>query len=242
MYAPTKAGEKRTFWAWVRIAFIVAAVLLWWDEHSKVKQLTSQLSSKPEQTVQVNVPPINIPAPIVNLPPQAAYVSSVDVGVVVPNYKIGGNWAVTEKCQNISPSGIADDAACVQGVRVADTKPNIFKQPIVPEAVEERLYQEFQKELATVKPQRRTLGPGESELGTVFSPTIDALSDEEFRSGSKTIIFFSNNSWKDAVGWHENDVCQWLQLYPQMFTAPGALATNSQIVWHYCGKHNGLRK
>lgn len=39
MYWPAKTTEKRAFWGWVRIAFVVAAVLLWVDEHAKVGQL-----------------------------------------------------------------------------------------------------------------------------------------------------------------------------------------------------------
>ena len=46
MYAPAKATDKRVFWGWVRIAFVVAAVLLWWDEHSKVKQLPLDLNQR----------------------------------------------------------------------------------------------------------------------------------------------------------------------------------------------------
>jgi hypothetical protein len=40
MYYPAKADDKKVFWAFVRIAFVVAAVLLWSDEHEKVVQLS----------------------------------------------------------------------------------------------------------------------------------------------------------------------------------------------------------
>src|SRR5262249_14820130 len=44
MYAPAKAEQKRAFWSLVRIAFVLAAVLLYFDEHSKVAQLTKELN------------------------------------------------------------------------------------------------------------------------------------------------------------------------------------------------------
>src|SRR5438105_15767297 len=36
MYWPATAQSPRVFWAFVRIAFVLAAVILWLDEHSKV--------------------------------------------------------------------------------------------------------------------------------------------------------------------------------------------------------------
>ncbi len=44
MYAPSKIGDKRTFWGFVRIAFVIAAVLLYLDEHTKVTQFQSRYS------------------------------------------------------------------------------------------------------------------------------------------------------------------------------------------------------
>src|ERR1039457_6354973 len=45
MYWPTALPPKPLFWSFVRIAFVIAAALLWWDEHQKVLQL---LTVKPE--------------------------------------------------------------------------------------------------------------------------------------------------------------------------------------------------
>jgi hypothetical protein len=39
MYLPPKIPKKKHFWAVVRIAFVIAAVVLWCDEHAKVLQL-----------------------------------------------------------------------------------------------------------------------------------------------------------------------------------------------------------
>jgi hypothetical protein len=231
MYAPAKASEKRVFWAWVRIAFIVAAVLLWWDEHSKVKQL----SPKSEQPIQINVPPS-----VVNSPPQTAYIASLDPMVVLGTYKIGGNWAVSEDCKNTSPSVVAQSVACVQGLRIAKTKPNVFKQPTVEQSIQDNLYLQFRKDIASTEPARKSYGPGESTLGTVFSPVIDDTLDLAFRTGSKTLLFLGEYTWKDGAGQHRNEACEWLQLAPQMFAGPGALAPNVQFVWQYCVEHNGL--
>jgi len=43
MYFPAKATQKRVFWGFFRIAFVISAVLLWSNERSKVTSLTKQL-------------------------------------------------------------------------------------------------------------------------------------------------------------------------------------------------------
>jgi hypothetical protein len=43
MYFPAKAKERSVFWAWVRIAVVIAAIILWTNEHSKVSELSKQL-------------------------------------------------------------------------------------------------------------------------------------------------------------------------------------------------------
>ncbi len=237
MYVPAKANERRVFWAWVRIAFVVAIVLLWWDEHSKVKQLNAQLAVKPGQPMQINVPPA-----VINSPPQTAYVASLDPMVVLGTYKIGGNWAVSNECKNTSTSVVAKDVACVQGLRIAKTERNVFKQPIVSQSVQDDLYLQFRKDIGSREPARKSYGPGEGTVGTVFSPAIDDKLDGALRRGSKTLLFLGEYSWKDGAGQHDNETCAWLQLAPQMFAGPGALAPNVQFVWQYCAKHNGLKE
>ncbi len=233
MYAPAKATEKRVFWAWVRIAFIVAAVLLWWDEHSKVKQLSS--ASKP--TIQINTPPA-----VINSPPRTAYIKAHDPGVVLGSYKLGGNWAVSVECENTSPTVIAQEASCRDALRVVETIPNVFRQPVVEKSVEDGAYLNFRKEMDSTTPNRRNYGPGEYGVTTVFTPTIDNKLDKAFRHGKKTILYLADFSWKDEAGEHHNEVCGWLQLSPQMFSGPGILAPNNQFVFHYCNEHNGVRK
>jgi hypothetical protein len=54
MYHPPAAPSKRVFWGFVRIAFVLAALILWLDEHSKVvtgpiPPLTVIPPSAPEQ-------------------------------------------------------------------------------------------------------------------------------------------------------------------------------------------------
>src|ERR1039458_5330676 len=60
MYLPAKANEKKVFWAFARIAFVIAAILLWSDEHAKVVQLYALKSEKP--TI-INVPPAQVITP-----------------------------------------------------------------------------------------------------------------------------------------------------------------------------------
>lgn len=36
MYWPAAAQSRKVFWGWVRVAFVFALVILWFDEHSKV--------------------------------------------------------------------------------------------------------------------------------------------------------------------------------------------------------------
>src|ERR1700722_15196723 len=57
MYLPAKAAGKKLFWGFARIAFVIAAVLLWSDEHDKVLQITAV---KPEKQTIINVPPAQV--------------------------------------------------------------------------------------------------------------------------------------------------------------------------------------
>lgn len=236
MYFPPKTTTRRTFWSWVRIAFVVAVVLLWLDERSKVNQLLSR-SSTPVPNIQVTTPP-----PIINAPPQTAYIKAHDPSIVLGTYKLGGNWAVTGECENTSQTVTAEDAVCRYGLRVVTTKPNVFKQPIVDQSIEDKEYEKFQKELDSISPNRRNYGPQDYGVSTVFTPTIDAKLDEAFRRGAKTILFLADYDWKDGAGEHHNEVCSWLQISPQMFGGPGILVPNNQFVFHYCARHNGVRK
>jgi len=233
MYFPPKAESKRVFWGWVRIAFVAAAILLWLDEHSKVKQLYA--ASGP--SIQITTPPA-----VINSPPQTAYMKGHDPAIVLGSYKLGGNWAVSVQCENTSPTVIAQDAICQDGLRVVKTVRNTFKEPIVDKSAEDAAYLDFRKILDAAAPHRRNYGPGENGLSTVYSQTIDVGLDEAFRKGAKTILFLADFSWKDGAGEHHNEVCSWLQMNPQMFSGPGALAPNNQFVFHYCVEHNGVRK
>lgn len=43
MYLPPKATERKVFWGFVRIAFVISAVMLLANEHSKVSELSKRL-------------------------------------------------------------------------------------------------------------------------------------------------------------------------------------------------------
>ena len=244
MYLPAKATDQRIFWAWVRIAFVIAAVLLWVDEHSKVGQLSTELSTAKaeKQPVQLNVPPINVPPAQVVISPQMAYMSSNGSAIVASSYKIGGHVAVSSGCKNLSPSAVAENASCVVGLHLVDTELNPAKQPIVTEATEEKGYKEFQREIASVFMERKSYGPGEYGFKTVYSPEIDQRLDEALRNEVKTVLVLGEYVWSDGTGKHTNQYCVWLQNYPGLFNAPGTIATNAIITWHSCVNHNGLKK
>jgi hypothetical protein len=81
MYFPAKAEGKKLFWGFARIAFVIAAILLWSNEHDKVSQLAALKSEKPT----FNVPP----AQVVVIPPsQPTSERSMDRGPAVHELKL----------------------------------------------------------------------------------------------------------------------------------------------------------
>jgi hypothetical protein len=244
---------KMPKWAFVAVFggvfLLVSFFLAWRDQYheaQKVPTLQQQVQGQERQIADLKAKPpqlqVNMPPAVVNIPSQMAYMAVTGLGVVATEYKVGGRWAVSGACKNISPSIIAENTACVRGVRVVDTALNSLKQPVVSEAVQEKTWKQFQRDISSTEISRRSYGPGESYFGTVFSPIVDDKGDKEFRNGSKTILFLAEYSWKDGVGTHTNEVCTWLQVYPEMFTGPGTIAGNAIITWNGCKNHNGLKR
>jgi hypothetical protein len=218
----------------------LACFLAWRAQYEATKP-------QPSQPIQVNIPPqaapqiqVNVPPPVVNIPAQMAYMASSDLGIVASAYRIGGTIAVDATCKNISQSAVANNATCIRGLRVVDTKLNLLQQPIVTEAVQDSMYRQFREEIIHIQTERTTYGPNESKMGTVFSPTIDEQLDLAFRNGTKTVLYLGEYSWKDGTGEHTDEICAWLQMYPALFTGPGTMASNVPILWNNCVHHNGL--
>lgn len=46
MYSPARTDDKRLFWGWVRIAFVISAVLVWWNAFSSMKGREQDLHEK----------------------------------------------------------------------------------------------------------------------------------------------------------------------------------------------------
>ena len=241
-------------WAFVAVfggVFLLVSFFLAWREQyqeaqkipafkQRIQKQEIQIKECRERPAQVQV---NVPAPVINVPSQMAYMSTNDtVAPVRETYKIGGQFSVSSWCKNGSMSAIAENAACQTGVRIAEAKPNPNQVPFVMQPVQERLYQDFRKDIAPFKPQQRTYAPGESTVQTVATPVIDADLDKAFRIGSKTMMFFQRNTWEDTLGKHESEACLWLQFEPRMFAGPGVFVPNVQFVWQYCAKHNGPKK
>jgi len=214
-----------------RIALTVPALQ---DELQKRNQEIQNLKSNPPRVE------VNVPTPVVNIPPEMAYVSAQEVGIVLDQYKIGGYVAVSGRCKNISPTTVAEKVGCAEGVRVVPTHPNALNQPIVTTEVQEKEYKQFQRDILN-RVDQATFGPGESSFATVFSPKIDEALDGALRAGTKTILFLASYDWVDGKGKHKNETCEWLQLYPGFFSGPGVIAANSVITWNHCTNHNGLK-
>lgn len=245
--------RKMPKWAYAAIflgAFLLVSFFLAWrDEYHDAQQvpaLRSQLREREAQIQQLKDKPplvqVTIPPTIVNIPAQMAYIGSTDIGIVISAYRIGGNFAVSADCKNVSPSVVAENAACVRGLRVVDTELNAQNQPIAPRAAQDKTYRQFLKDISSMAIERRPYGPQEGFFGTVFSPKIDKQLDNAFRSGSKTILYAGYYNWRDGVGTHTNEVCAWLQIYPGMFSGPGVLAPNASITWNHCPDHDGLKQ
>lgn len=250
--------ERLTDWKMPKWAFaavflgvflLVSFFLVWKEQYSLANQiptLQAQLRDKDREIQNLKDKPsqvqVNVPAPIVNISPQMAYMTSADIAVIRDTYKIGGKFAVSATCKNISQSIVAENVACVSKLVIADTTLNVYKQPVVAEAEQERAYRQFQKDFSSIKVTRRSYGPGESAFSTTFSPTIDEQLDAAFRSGSKTIVFLADYNWEDGAGKHSHEICGWLQLSPTIFSGRGAIVDNAAITWNNCTKHNGLRK
>jgi hypothetical protein len=225
----------------ILLVFVFFACFQAWRDQYEIAVKVNQ--NPPIQiTNQVTVPPA--PAPIVNIPSQMAYLSSTDsVSLAMDTYKIGGQLAMNYGCKNLSTTVIAEQGLCQAGVRIAEAKPNPLKMPFVLPSVQNKIYKEFRGSLSAFhNPQRRTYAQGESSLASLWTPVIDADLDQSFREGTKTIMFLAKNTWKDGSGWHESELCQFLQFEPRLFAGPGRLVPNSQVLWHYCDKHSGLVK
>jgi hypothetical protein len=223
------------------VFLLVSFFLAWreqYQEAQKLPALESQLQEKDKTIQQLKEKP---PQVQVNIPGQMAYMSSTDIGVVLDSYRIGGNFVVSTTCKNLSTSVVAEDAACVRGLRVVSTKLNAQKQPVVTTEVQDATYRQFQKDIASIDVERRPYGPGESFFASVATPPVDEKLDAALRAGSKTVLYVGEYSWKDGLGPHTNEICAWLQIYPGMFSGPGALARNASITWNHCKGHDGLQ-
>lgn len=245
-----KMSKRAYATVFLGVFLFVSFFLTWRDEYKNaqgVSTLQSQLREKEKQIEQFRDKPANVqvtvPPPVVNIPSQMAYLASTDIGIVVPEYRMGGHFAVNALCKNISPSTVAEDAACIRSLRVVSTILNPTNNPIVPTEVQDKTYRQFLGDIASLKDvDRRTYGPQEGFFATVSSPAIDEELDKAFRSGSKTILYAGHYEWRDGMGKHANEVCAWLQIYPGLFNGPGLLASNPVITWNYCTHHNGLKR
>jgi hypothetical protein len=248
--------ERLTDWRlskkWFAVIFLgvfllVSFFLTWRDQYRialTVPALQSRLQERDQEILKLKTSPphveVNVPTPVVNIPPEMAYISAQEAGIVLDEYKIGGYLVVSGKCKNLSPTTVAEKVGCAEGVRVVPTHPNPLNQPIVATDVQEREYKQFQRDIR-IRVDQVTLGPGESNFASVSSPKVDEALDGAFRAGAKTALFLASYDWVDGKGKHTNETCEWLQIYPGMFSGPGVFAANAVITWNHCASHNGLK-
>jgi hypothetical protein len=107
---------KMPKWAFIVVfggVFLLVSFFLAWQEQYhealKVPALQQQVQDQARQITELKEKPaqvqVNVPAPIVNVPSQMAYMSTNDTVAIVANtYKIGGHLAVSSWCKNGSMS------------------------------------------------------------------------------------------------------------------------------------------
>src|ERR1039458_3688116 len=202
--------ERLTNWKMSRRMFavlflgvflLVSFFLAWRDRYREALQVPvlkaqvedrektiKQLREAPAQ-VQVNVPPF--PAPIVNIPPQMAYMASTKIETVA--YAVGDKIKVNDTCHNLSQSIPAEHAWCgLAQVYIVDTELNEIKQPTVRVSVQDKMYRRFEKNIAKLKmaSTERTFGPGEGTFSTGYTEELlDKPLDDAFKAGTKTVLF-----------------------------------------------------
>jgi hypothetical protein len=228
----------------VLFLFIFIACFRAWDiEYSKGKtdnrpSVVINVPQQPPPQVQVNAP-----ATGAGPRPEGAYLSSIQIVIFTEEYRIGGHWAIKDTCKNLSNSVVARDRVCMISLQIVDTTTNQFNQAIVSREVEDHAYHTYLAALPKVMRNitRKAFGPGESSWNTAASAeTIDTSLDASFREAKKTIILIGEYDWTDDRGTNKNELCEWLQMYPQFFTGPGKMAPDPIVSFHYCSHHNGL--
>jgi len=223
------------------ICLFFACFQAWRDQYEKgtVPQTTTIVNNIPQQPApQVQV---NLPAPVVNLPPQAAYVSMDGLFLVPKYYRIGGYVAANNKFKNFSSQTVAEDAIVLSWMDIVDTVVGEINMPVVTEAEQERGYRSFEKGAKQARSgNKHSYGPGEGAMSTTLA-LVDEKMDAALRGGKKTPLLIVEYDWKDATGKHANQLCKWLQSTPEIFVGPGVMKPDlTQTTWSDCFHHNGL--
>jgi hypothetical protein len=202
----------------------------------------------PVQPIQVNIPPqpapqVQITVPPPNIPPEMAYFGSGGP-VIIARYALGQYIAINVLCRNFSQLVPAQKAVCWLKSFIIDTKPNSQNQLVVPVPIQDEMYKQFEKSLEKSRDTfTTTLGPSESHFGTTQPALLDEKLDTALRAGTKTILLTAEFDWQDGVGKHTNQLCEWLELGPEVsgvFAGPGMLMPGGNTVWNRCLHYNGL--
>src|SRR2546429_91685 len=139
----------------ILLAFILFACFQAWRDQFKealrIPDLQSQVTSR-DQTIKElrDRPPqyqVNVPASIINIPAQWAFMTSPSPLLGLVQFEIGKPIEVNDTCKNISPSVPAQRASCIRSLLIVDTKPiGIGNSPFVSIATQDKAYAAFMKD------------------------------------------------------------------------------------------------
>jgi len=235
----------------VLLCFVLFACFQTWREQYRlalqVPMLSARVKDQDAEILNLKTNPphveVNLPAPVVNFPPQMAYIASYDTGIVAPSYTIGGHVAVSSGCKNLSTAVVAQKVSCVISLHIVDSKfDSVTKVAFVSKEAEEKTWREFQKDLLSTPISYKDYGPTEGDFKSVWAKEVlDETLDKAFVEQKKTLMLMGEYKWTDGLGEHTNDYCVWVQNAPGLFT-PGAITPNFQFAWHSCTNHYGLKQ
>ena len=250
MYFPPKEKDQaKTFAAWVRVAFVVAFVLLWYNEHVKVNELSKQLDTK--ANIQVFVPPIAIPPPqvVINPPttgPQptlnpkkssslTGYLEVAKTDFPVPTLVDAGQ-SLPVNVGFIEKGGQPiHDMAFTAWSPTVDFNVNVDDK--IEKEAETTVWKTFNEVLEKYKQKRKRENIKGKDFGgsgmawtTAYSAPLTDAQAKGIMSGSTRLYVTAWAEWKDSEGSPGKlQICQWLQKPKDK-----DLTKKENVIWHLC--------
>jgi hypothetical protein len=179
MYRPAAADRKRVFWAFVRIAFVISAVILLANEHSKVRSLQAGLSKK-EAPIIVNVPPAQIIATAGQTRRPKPYVSMISIVMGYFAFSTSPfrlQVTIRNGSQEVTAENIVGSAELVQAPSGAES--------------EEKEFEGFLGRFRKVTLTPRNLGPGQEYPISTNDLLLSPDGWQAVRDGTKPVYLFA---------------------------------------------------